>query len=688
MEHASTFIGDLATVLVVAGITSVAFRAMRQPVVLGYLLTGLIVGPYLPIPLFADIDRIHALADFGVVLVMFSVGLEFSFRRLLQVIPAAGLPAMVQMSALAWIGILVGRSLGWGEVESIFLGACLAISSTMVVVRALDDLNVPRSIGELALGILVIQDLVAILLIAGLTAVVSGTGLAVSELAARAGELALFLVALIVLGLLAIPRTVRRLVGMAQPEMLVVAVSGLAFGMALLAEKMGYSIALGAFVAGSLVAESGEAHRIEALVRPIRDLFAAVFFVAVGMSVDPRLVLADAPLGLGLVAIVVLGQLASVTVGGILAGRGLMISIRTGAALGQIGEFSFIIATLGVGSGIVRPTLYSVVVLAALTTTFTTPIVLRRSERMAAAVDRRLPGRIRRLLSLYPSWLEAVSARTQEEVGKTRTRRLLAALVIDVAALAGLTVTVATATPRLGRSISELTGLPPGWGGVVVVTGAVGLALPFAAGLLRSGRALGRELAQLALPSRGGLDLALAPRKAMATLIQCAVVLLAALAFEAATQSFLPLGWGIATLLLTLAVLAVVFWRSSIDLDEHVRAGALALAEALLQRRDDPELHEIEKLLPGLGDLYSLRMDGDAPVVGKSLAALDLRGRTGATVLAVRRGSDVHSLPGGDWRIAPGDVLGLSGSKKAIDSAIELLAGARRVEDDHDRSKP
>lgn len=673
MEHASTFLGDLALVLVVAAATSIVFRLLRQPVVLGYLLTGLIVGPHTPIPLVADVGRVTALAEFGVVLVMFSIGLEFSFRRLTRVLPAAGLPALVQMSVLGWLGLMVGRALGWSDLECIFLGACLAISSTMVVARALAEVEVPRPSAELALGVLITQDLVAVLAIAGLTALVGGAGLGGSELAARGGELLLFLAGLVVLGLLLVPRLVRRLVRLGSPEMLVVAATGLCFGLALLAEKMGYSVALGAFVAGSLVAESGEEPRVERLVRPIRDLFAAVFFVAIGMAVEPRLVLDNLGVASLLIVVIIVGQLLSVTLGGTLAGRGLATSVRSGAALGQIGEFSFIIATLGIASGAVRPALYPMVVIAALVTTFTTPLVLRLADRIAVSINAALPVRVRTMLSLYASWVQDLPERARRSLRRTRLRRYVGALVLDTAALVALALVGLSAYRGLAASLSRQLGLPAAWGVAVVGAGTILLASPFAWGILRSARGLGLAIAGAALPTKeGGLDLADAPRRAMAVLLQTGLVLLSALVFVAATQPFMPARWGLVVLGAAFAGLALVAWRTAGDLEGHVRAGAQAFAESLLQRRRTRPV-DIESLLPGMGDMTQVEIGPEAHGAGSTLAALNLRGHTGATVLAVRRGEHVHTLPGGEWVLEPGDVVGLTGSHDAVARARDLL---------------
>ncbi len=673
LEHAPTFLADLALVLVGAGIAGVLFRRLGQPAVLGYLLAGVVVGPYLPVPLFADPHRVEALAEFGVVLVMLSIGLEFSIRRLFQILPGIGVPALIQMSTLAWLGIMVGRLLGWESLECIFLGACLAISSTMVVARVVEDQAVPKSSREFAFGILVAQDLVAILAIAGLTAVVSGGG-STDVLSNTAGELLLFLLGLLVLGLLVVPRSIRVIVRLASTEILVVGVAGLAFGLSLLADEMGYSVALGAFLAGALIAESGEGHRIGTLVAPVRDLFAAVFFVAIGMAVDPQAALEVLPVSLLLVAVILIGQLLSVGLGGVLSGRGLVPSLRTGATLGQIGEFSFIIAALGVSAGAIRSEFTSIVVVAALITTFTTPLVVRASEKLAAQIDRLLPHRVRRLLTLYPSWLDELTLQARELKRRSRWRQFVFALGLDVVVLIALTFLIAGYHRSFATAISQQFGLDLLLSVGLILTGGLLLGLPFVVGLVRTGRRLGRDLGELALPTREGVDLAQAPRQALVVVVEIALALGVAILYVTATQPAFPAGFGVVVLAVTIVATAVAFWRTTGELDGHVRAGAQAVAEALLHKRGDRGLHVVDDLLPGLGELTEFEIPPGSPAESRTLSELDLRGRTGATVLAVRRGDDTHPLPGATWRLTAGDLLGLTGSSSAVQLAIELLA--------------
>src|SRR5262249_43962586 len=283
--HAPDFLRDLALVLCVAAVTTVLFRKLRQPVVLGYLLAGLLVGPHVPVPLLADQATVETLAELGVILVMFAVGLDFSLRRLAAVIPEAGLIGIIQVSSMLWLGYLAGQALGFSVWGSVFTGAALCISSTMVVARVFAEEGVAGRRAELTFAVLVVEDLAAVVVLARVAALAGeghGTPLVHSMV-----KLTFGLAALVAGGYLVVPRAIRIVARLESTETLLVAAVGAAFALALVARALGSSVALGAFLAGSLVAESGRAHSVEVLVRPVRDMFAAIFFVAVGMSVDP-----------------------------------------------------------------------------------------------------------------------------------------------------------------------------------------------------------------------------------------------------------------------------------------------------------------------------------------------------------------------------------------------------------------
>ena len=284
------FLVALSIVLGVAAVTTVLFQRLRQPVVLGYILAGFIIGPNVPVPLVADRQVIQTLSELGVILLMFSLGLEFSLGKLVRLGPSAGLTALLQSSLMIWLGFVTGRLFGWSTIESLFVGAIIAISSTTIIAKAFDEQRVQGSLRELVVGVLIIEDLIAILLMATLTAIASGAGLSAAEMALTTGRLLLFLLGLVAIGLLVVPRTVRAIQRLGRPETTLVASVGFCFAIALLAHEFGYSVALGAFIAGSLIAESGQQQEIEHLVAPVRDLFAAIFFVSVGVLIDPALI--------------------------------------------------------------------------------------------------------------------------------------------------------------------------------------------------------------------------------------------------------------------------------------------------------------------------------------------------------------------------------------------------------------
>ncbi|MFL5572200.1 MAG: cation:proton antiporter, partial [Gemmatimonadaceae bacterium] len=355
-----SFLQNLAVVLCVAAIATVIFQRLHQPVVFGYLLAGMIIGPHIPVPLVADQQTVRALSELGVILLMFSLGLEFSVRKLVQVSQKAGVVALFECSVMISVGYFVGQMLGFTRMESIFAGAITGISSTTIIVKAFQEQKVKGRVTELVFGILIIEDLIAIFLLTILTTISRSGGISTGDLALTAIRLVMFLAGLIGFGILIVPRAIRAVQRLGQPETTLIASIGICFAAALLALSFGYSVALGAFIAGSLVAESGHDAEIERLVRPVRDVFAAIFFVSVGMIFDPVALTEHWPAVLALTLAVLIGKILAVTVGAFLAGHGRRTAMKAGMSLAQIGEFSFIIAGVGVASGVIAPWMYPV----------------------------------------------------------------------------------------------------------------------------------------------------------------------------------------------------------------------------------------------------------------------------------------------------------------------------------------
>jgi len=666
MPSAHDFLVALALVLGVAAVTTVVFHKLKQPVVLGYLVAGLLVGPHFAaFPLTANTELIQALSELGVILLMFALGLEFRLGALARVGPTALLTGLFETSAMVWLGFLAGRAFGWTSLESIATGAIVAISSTTIVARAFAELNVKDPVKGIVVGVLLVEDLVAIVLMAALTALATGAGLSPGDVALTLGRLGAFLAALLIGGLLIVPRLMRLVLKQGRDEMVVVTAIALSFGFALLASVAGYSVALGAFIAGSLVAESGEGHRVELAVRPIRDLFAAVFFISVGMLLDPTLLEDTWPFMLALAVLVVLGKVLFVSLGLFFTGNGVRTSVQSGLSLAQIGEFSFIIAGLGLSLGATRAFLYPLAVAVSALTTLTTPALIRAAPRIADAIDRRLPTRIQTLVSLYASWLEGLK-KPRAASTISPERKLVRLLLLDAGSIVATLIGLSLLVPRVdGMARWALFAL--GFG--VLATLGFGLA--------RVLRALGDALASRALPASGRVDLSRAPREALAAFFRVIAAVLVLAPALALLSPFLSPAWLTLVTVVVLLALLISFWRRATDFEGHLRAGAEVVVAALQQADESPHsgdaLTEARAHLPGIGEPVSCVIDAHSAAVGRTLGELNLRGLTGATVLAIHRaGSDVV-LPTATERFAGGDVLALVGSAEAVEAAKELL---------------
>jgi CPA2 family monovalent cation:H+ antiporter-2 len=685
--HVSAFLEALTVVLCTAGAVSLLFRRLRQPVVLGYILAGMIVGPHLPIPLVADREAVETLSELGVILLMFALGLEFSLTRLIAVAPVAGLTAVIQSSLMIWLGYAIGQAFGWTAYESFFAGAIIAISSTTIIAKAFDEEGVGGRLRELVVGILVVEDLIAIVLIAIFTTIGAGGDLSAGTLVRTGGQLVAFLAGLMVTGMLLVPALMRVVERLRSPETTLVVALAICFGTALLAHELGYSVALGAFLAGSLIAEAGHARSVEHVVQPVRDLFAAVFFVSVGMLIDPVVIAEHWPAVAVLTAVVIFGKIIGVSLGAFLAGSGVRTSVRSGMSLAQIGEFSFIIGGIGVSTGATGAFLYPIAVAVSALTTLTTPWLIRGSGRAASFVDRKLPRPLQTFAALYTSWVEQIRSAPRHAAG-ARARRLAGLLLLDAFMFASIVIAAATAGRTVIAFLGQHVGLSAGIARVVVTVATLVLLAPFAVGILRIGRRLGLALAEIVLPAAaaGELDLSAAPRRALVVALQMATVLPVALPLAAMAYLVMPGVVAVIAMGLLMVLLGAGFWRGATNLHGHVRASAEVIAEALSARAQRGQggdqtadaLAPIATLLPGLGRPVSLRIDDDSPALGKTLAELDLRGLTGATVLAiVRAGQDVV-IPTAADTIRAGDQLALAGTTEAVAAATTILRGPPR----------
>ena len=683
MHEAHEFLQTLAMVLCVAAVTTVLFQRLRQPVVLGYLLAGMVVGPYVSIPLAADSPTVQTLAEIGVILLMFSLGIEFSLTKLFRVGPTVGFIAVVECSLMLWLGYTLGQLLGWSLLASVYAGSIIAISSTTIIVKAYDEQRVTGDFKHIVFGILIVEDLIAILLITLLTALSSGRELGTIEIARTAGRLLAFLAVLLVGGLFLVPPLIRAVVQLQREETTVVASVGLAFGAALLAAAFGYSVALGAFLAGALVAESGVEKTVERLVQPVRDIFVAIFFVSVGMLIDPIQIAAHWQIVLAFLTVLVVGKVFAITVSSFLTGQSVQNSVKTGMSMAQIGEFSFIIAGVGLASGATGKVFYSIAVAVSAITTLLTPWLIRAAEPVAAWVDRKLPRRLQTFAALYASWLEQLGTRSSDtQTG--RFRRAIRWLIADAVVVAAIVIGASVEMDRIAAFAESRLNLSERATRLLVVAGAAAISAPFWIGLVRMARYVGFELASLAFPTaaREQLDLAAAPRRLLVVMLQLAIVLVIGVPLIAITQPFLPPFRGAAVLMFVLLLLAVAFWRGAANFQGHTRAAAEALAQTLARqtragRATDTghPLEDTSRLLAGLGSPVPVEVQPGTVAEGKTLAQIELRGLTGATVLAIQRGEASVLVPSGHERLQAGDVLALAGTHDAVEAAKALLAG-------------
>ena len=405
--HEMDFIKDLAVIMLVAGVVTVIFHYLKQPVVLGYIIAGLIIGPYTsPFPFISDEKTIRTLGELGVVFLMFGLGLEFSLRKLAKVGATAFVAAIAQIILLIWVGYEIGRFFAWKQMDAIFLGAMMAISSTTITVKALEELGLKKEkFANLIYGILIVEDILAISLIVMLTGIATTGQLEAAEAAMTVGELILFITVSLAIGIMLIPRLLNLVAKFHSKEMLLVTVLGLCFGFCLLVMKMEYSVALGAFLIGAIMAESRHIHTIEKLIEPVKDMFIAIFFVTIGLLLDP-MILWKYALPIAIISgAVVIGKVISCSLGTFITGHDGKTSMSVAMGKAQIGEFSFIIASLGLTLNVTSDFLYPIVVAVSTITTLTTPYLIKSSDPVSTWMGKRIPATIKNVFIQYSSWL-------------------------------------------------------------------------------------------------------------------------------------------------------------------------------------------------------------------------------------------------------------------------------------------
>ena len=401
--HLPELISDLAIMLLTAGVVTVIFKKIKQPLVLGYIVAGFLIGPYMPLFFtVADSASISTWSEIGVIVLMFGLGLEFNLHKLAQVGGTAIITALTEVGGMLLIGFGVGQLLGWGIMDSVFLGGMLSMSSTTIIIKAFDELGVRnQGFAQLVFGTLVIEDIAGIFMMIILSTLSVSQSISGGALAMKLALLVLYLALWLILGIYLLPTLMNKATPLMNDETLLVSSLGICFGMVLLANALGFSSALGAFMAGSLLAGTVHAERVEHLTSGVKDLFGSVFFLSVGMMLDPAMIVKYIVPILIITLVTLVGKLIFSSLGVLLSGQTLKNAVHCGCSLAQIGEFAFIIASLGLSLGVIADYIYPIIVSVSIITTLTTPSFIKGSDKLYEWLEKVLPSKLTEKLARY-----------------------------------------------------------------------------------------------------------------------------------------------------------------------------------------------------------------------------------------------------------------------------------------------
>jgi CPA2 family monovalent cation:H+ antiporter-2 len=660
--HSFPLITDLVVILGAAGLVSLLFHRIRQPVVLGYIVAGIIVGPYTPpFPLVSDIPGIKMWAELGVIFLMFSLGLEFSFRKLLAVGIPAGVTAGFEVIFMLALGYATGKLLGWSDIDSIFLGAMLSISSTTIIIKALDELKLKtRRFAELIFGVLIVEDLIAILILVALSTVVSSQNFSGLSLLGTALKLVLVVGSWFLSGYFIVPGFVKYVGRVGTNEMLTLISLSLCLALAVFASYFHYSVALGAFIMGSILAESSESHKIVERIEPLRDMFAAVFFVSVGMLIDPKALWANIGTVLIITLVTIVGKVLSTTLGSLISGQTVKSSIQVGFGLAQIGEFSFIIAGLGLTSGETSDFLYPIGVAVSLITTFTTPYMIRASEGLASRLESKIPLPLKRLLVQYTLWIQE---RQTDAAQKKAFYQLVAKWLVNGIVVSVIFILSAEfSLPLLRAKLSDsLWSTALSWFLTVIVTA------PFIWGMLSTFQ---KSNSQIQSPKMSQTGVLLVFR--FITFIW----------LGALSRAFWPFRY---TVLLIVGIELIFLAVAYKQIEKYYRWFEDRFLSTF-KNHEKPKLdqngqHEFGNLAPWDAHLVRLKVHPNAGLVLKTLLESKLRDQYGINVVIIQRGDQLIVAPKRDEKILPQDELLVLSTDEQLELIRPMIEKPQALDD-------
>ena len=647
-------ISDLAFILLLGAVVTLVFKWIRQPVVLGYIVAGFLASPnFEPLPSVTTAANIEFWAQIGIVILLFSLGVEFSFRKLMNVGGSAISTVMIIITGMMLSGIAVGHFLGMSFIDCLFLGGMLSMSSTTIIIKAFTDMGLrQKTFAGIVFGVLIVEDLFAVLLMVILSSIALNNSVEGGELIMSVGKLVFFLVIWFVVGVYVLPSVLNRVSRFLNSETLLIVSMGLCLGMAVFSVECGFSLALGAFVMGSILAGTSYAERIEKVTTPVKDLFGAVFFISVGMMVQPSVIADYWGSILLLSGVVIVGMILFGSIGLLLTGQTLKVAIEAGFSLTQIGEFAFIIASLGMSLGVLDATIYPIVVAVSVITTFTTPYFIKMANPFYRIVVKILPHRLHFLLERYTADAKegAVSAR---KVWDTLLRRylwrfMLYSIIIIAIVAVGIVYFVPWLTDMLGA-----------WGklcGVVLTLLAMS---PF---LLALSGPVSKKMEVEMLESYHSQYRV--PMVVM-TVFRAVAALFFVIYFIGHSYGYvIGVVAGIAIMVLLFAVFR-----------NQVKHKLQTIESKFMSNLNERELRRTGKNFNLVSDLHQavIHVGLGSPYLGMQLKDTDLHSKYGVNILNIQRGGEFIPVPSGDTRLFPGDVVGVVGTDSQIESILPLL---------------
>lgn len=670
MSHLATLINDLALILICAGVMTLLFKKLKQPLVLGYVVAGFLASPHMPYtPSVMDTANIQTWADIGVIFLLFALGLEFSFKKIVKVGGAAIIAACTIIFCMILLGITVGTGFGWQRMDSIFLGGMIAMSSTTIIYKAFDDLGMrKKQFTGLVLSVLILEDILAIVLMVMLSTMAVRHNFEGSEMLESIGKLLFFLILWFVVGIYLIPELLKRCRKLMSEETLLIVSLGLCFGMVVMAARTGFSAAFGAFIMGSILAETVEAESIERLVKPVKDLFGAVFFVSVGMMVDPAMIVEYALPIIVITLAVIFGQSLFGTLGVLLAGQPLKTAMQCGFSLTQIGEFAFIIASLGVSLHVTSDFLYPIVVAVSVITTFLTPYMIRFAEPTSNFVDTHLPVKWKNFLLHYSSGSQTMN---HESLWKKLILALTRiTIVYSIVSIAVVALAFRFLVPLF------LEHIPGIWGRLLAAVVIILFISPFLRAIMIK-KNHSAEFVTLWNDSRGNR----APL--VATIVIRILIAVSFVMFVISGLFKVSVGLllGVAVLLVIMMILSRQLKKQSIMIERKFFQN-LRYRDMRAEYMGEKKPEYAGRLLSRDLHLTDFEVPGESAWAGKTLAELNFGKKYGIHVVSILRGRKRINIPGASVRLFPEDKIQVIGTDEELNQFSSEMEKAAILETD------